>query len=90
MSELALVDQGLSEIPLHLAESRGPVTKALNLTENHFVPPGNLQHFRVVETLILDKNDLENLEGFPRMESVTTLWFNNNKVRWSNGRRELS
>jgi hypothetical protein len=41
----------------------------------------NLKYFKKLETLILDKNDLEGLRGFPPMSSVTTLWFNNNKVR---------
>ena len=36
--------------------------------------------FTRVHTLILDKNELAGLEGFPRLPSVTTLWFNNNGV----------
>jgi hypothetical protein len=41
-------------------------------------PPGNLDRFTALSTLILDKNSLTTLRGFPRLPSVTTLWLNNN------------
>jgi hypothetical protein len=43
-------------------------------------PPGNISAFAKVHTLILDKNGLQGVGGFPKMPSVTTLWFNNNEV----------
>eukprot|EP00456_Euglypha_rotunda_P089451 TRINITY_DN9264_c0_g1_i8.p1 TRINITY_DN9264_c0_g1~~TRINITY_DN9264_c0_g1_i8.p1 ORF type:complete len:180 (+),score=30.08 TRINITY_DN9264_c0_g1_i8:111-650(+) len=34
----------------------------------------------VLETLVLDKNNLQNFEGWPVLKSVTTLWLNNNNI----------
>jgi len=42
--------------------------------------PANLHYFTKVATLILDKNNLSSLSGFPVMKTVTTLWFNNNQM----------
>jgi Leucine-rich repeat (LRR) protein len=64
-----------------VAARLGPTVTVLNLTENALRPPANLGSFTKLHTLILDKNDLESLEGLPAMPSVTTLWFNNNRVR---------
>lgn len=80
MSELALCDSDLREVPADVAVARGPYIQTLNLSGNALVAPGNLQYFTSVKTLILDHNSLESLDGFPRMTSVTTLWFNNNSV----------
>lgn len=43
-------------------------------------PPGNLGAFTRVSDLILDANGLEGVDAFPRMDTVTTLWFNKNRV----------
>lgn len=79
-TEISIVDKGLSEVPREVAESSGSVAKTLNLTENAIRAPGNLQYFTALETLILDKNELEGLTGFPPMDTLRTLWFNNNRV----------
>lgn len=79
---LALLDRDLAAVPLELATRRGPSTTTLNLTENRIRGAGsNLHLFTAVATLVLDKNGIESLEGFPRMPSVTTLWLNQNAVR---------
>lgn len=78
--EVALLEKDLSEVPLDVAVSSGPSAKTLNLTENRLCPPGNLQHFKVLEQLVLDNNQLTSLEGFPCMPSVTTLWINKNQI----------
>ena len=80
MSDLALCDAGLKEVPIDVATARGRYIQTLNLTGNALIAPGNLQHFSSLTTLILDHNDLDSLEGFPVMASVKTLWFNNNNV----------
>ena len=41
-------------------------------------PPCNLALFTRLHTLILDKNGLPGLAGFPPLPSLTQLWFNNN------------
>ena len=42
--------------------------------------PGGLAAFTALQTLILDKNGLESLEGIPRMPSLRTLWLNHNAL----------
>ena len=37
--------------------------------------------FPMLETLILDNNDITGLHNFPKLPSLTTLWLNKNKVR---------
>jgi hypothetical protein len=39
-----------------------------------------LERFTRLETLVLDKNDLPDLAGCPRLEGLKTLWFNKNRV----------
>ena len=80
MSELALCDASLTEVPSDVALARGRYIQTLNLSGNAIKAPANLQHFTSVTTLILDHNNLESLDGFPHMPSVKTLWFNNNTV----------
>ena len=81
MAELALVDRDLREVPADVARSRGSSCTTLNLSENAIRPPGNLAAFTALQTLILDKNGLESLEGFPRLPTLRTLWINHNLVR---------
>mmetsp|Transcript_23610 Transcript_23610/g.34333 ORF Transcript_23610/g.34333 Transcript_23610/m.34333 type:complete len:249 (-) Transcript_23610:99-845(-) len=78
--ELSLSFRPIQEIPAVLASREGPHVKTLNLTECELSSFKNLHQFPMLETLILDKNGLEGLEGCPVMETVTTLWFNNNNV----------
>ena len=81
-ADLNLVDMNLSEVPFEYATSAyhtGAVT-TLNLSENCIKPPGNIGSFTRIHTLILDKNSLPGVSGFPKMPSVTTLWFNNNEM----------
>lgn len=40
----------------------------------------NLQYFPSLQTLVLDKNNLEDVQECPVIPTLTTLWFNNNRV----------
>ncbi|CAM9761765.1 unnamed protein product, partial [Hapterophycus canaliculatus] len=40
----------------------------------------NLACFPSLQTLVLDKNDLEDIKACPTIPTLTTLWFNNNRV----------
>jgi hypothetical protein len=40
----------------------------------------HLDRFTRLETLVLDKNELSDLAGCPRIEGLKTLWFNKNRV----------
>ena len=85
-SELVLADRNLREVPADVARARGGSCTTLNLSENAIRPPGNLAAFTALQTLILDKNGLESLDGFPRMPTLRTLWINHNLVRALFGR----
>lgn len=77
-SDLVLVEQDLCAIPeVHFSSAAS--VKTLNLTGNTIRPPGGLERFTAVEALILDQNELDSLEGFPVMPTVTTLWLNKNR-----------
>eukprot|EP01138_Halocafeteria_seosinensis_P003332 gb/GECG01003408.1/.p1 GENE.gb/GECG01003408.1/~~gb/GECG01003408.1/.p1 ORF type:complete len:282 (+),score=34.60 gb/GECG01003408.1/:1-846(+) len=78
--ELALLDKNLPEIPAWV-EDQAESVKTLNLTGNALEKFKRLNMFTNLDTLILDKNGLTNLEGCPRMESVRTLWCNNNYIQ---------
>ena len=79
---LALLDRDLAAVPAELAQRVGAVVKTLNLTENRIRGAvSNLHLFTAVETLVLDSNGLDSLDGFPKMPTVTTLWLNKNAVR---------
>lgn len=78
--ELMLAFRPLSEIPQPLASREGCFVYNLNLTETGITSLANLQYFRYLKTLILDNNGLMDLCECPVMDSVTTLWFNNNNV----------
>lgn len=41
----------------------------------------NLACFSSLQTLVLDKNDLEDIKACPTIPTLTTLWFNNNRVK---------
>ena len=90
MAQLALVDRQLREVPADVARSRGGSCTTLNLSENAIRPPGNLAAFTALQTLILDKNGLESLEGFPRLPTLRTLWINHNLVRACGGVAEAA
>lgn len=79
-SELLLVDQGLECVPAEIAGEKGPSTTSLNVSENTIKTGKNMDKFTVLDTLVLDKNGMSDLVGFPRLPTVTTLWFNNNLV----------
>jgi len=79
--ELMLAFRRISEIPEALAAREGCFVYSLNLTETGITSLGNLEYFRYLKTLILDNNGLMDLCECPVMESVTTLWFNNNNVK---------
>lgn len=74
------MDKGLVELPLELIESRAKHVKTLNLAENALRSFRHLERFTALDTLVLDKNGLAGLAGFPRLDHVSTLWFNNNAV----------
>lgn len=77
---LSLSFQPVEEISRELADAKGPSTTTLNLTECGFRNFHHLESFTALTTLVLDKNELEDLTGCPPIETLKCLWFNNNKI----------
>lgn len=78
--ELSLAFRPVGTIPEALAQQEGPFVRLLNLTETELCSFANLELFTNLETLILDKNGLKGLGDCPQLETLSTLWFNNNNV----------
>ena len=77
---LSLAERGLEGVPLDVAKQGGAAVKSLNLSGNTMKSWESLAEFTALDTLILDGNGLDGLEGCPKLPTVKTLWFNNNRV----------
>ncbi|CAM9136681.1 unnamed protein product [Pylaiella littoralis] len=78
--ELSLAYRPFGKIPQSLALAEGRYVTSLNLTECDLTSFANLVCFPSLQTLVLDKNGLEDIEACPTIPTLTTLWFNNNRV----------
>eukprot|EP00903_Cladosiphon_okamuranus_P013176 g12289.t1 len=78
--ELSLAYRPFKYIPESLAVAEGRFVTSLNLTECELTSFSNLACFSSLQTLVLDKNDLEDIKACPTIPTLTTLWFNNNRV----------
>eukprot|EP00946_MAST-07B_sp_MAST-7B-sp1_P001487 g1487.t1 len=78
--ELVLAYRGLDRIPGAVAAACAAKTTLLNLTENAITSSEGLEQFTMLETLILDKNNLKGLTWCCPLPSLKTLYFNNNDV----------
>ena len=52
----------------------------IDLTECCIKSLDNLKHYKRLETLIVDKNELTNICIFPEISTLCTLWCNNNLI----------
>eukprot|EP00904_Undaria_pinnatifida_P005894 jgi/Undpi1/2434/HiC_scaffold_13.g05815.m1 len=77
---LSLACRPFGRIPESVALAEGRFVTSLNLTECDLTSFANLQCFPLLQTLVLDKNNLEDIKGCPAIPTLTTLWFNNNRV----------
>ena len=77
-TSISLAYQDLEEIPIETAREKGTQTRSLDLTENMIKDGGNLSFFTNLDSLVLDKNDMEELVNFPPIPSLKTLSLNNN------------
>ena len=78
--ELVLAYRDLERIPESVVAKHAAGTTLLNLTENRIASSDGLDMFTRLETLILDKNNLEGLSWCCPLPSLKTLYFNNNNV----------
>ncbi|CBJ30549.1 conserved unknown protein [Ectocarpus siliculosus] len=79
-TELSLAYRPFGSVPESLALAEGRYVTSLNLTECDLKSFSNLVCFPSLQTLVLDKNDLEDIKACPTIPTLTTLWFNNNRV----------
>ncbi|ETO32990.1 hypothetical protein RFI_04115 [Reticulomyxa filosa] len=77
---LRLTSQSLSEIPADIAQAKGETVRTLVLTDNKIRSLANLQYFKRLETLQLDRNGMLDIDDMPKMPYLRTLWLNNNQL----------
>jgi len=74
-----LAGRNLEAIPSSIA-AQAKAVKSLNLTNNKMKFFDQLSAFTSLETLVLDKNNLKTIIGLPKIETLKTLWLNNNLI----------
>jgi len=80
-TDINLSGRKLAELPEKFVNKFGSVAKRLDLTDNEIKSGANFDGMTVLETLVLDKNNLSTFEGWPTLKSITTLWLNNNNLK---------
>ena len=78
--EVILAERGLSAVPEEIAETFGGTATLLNLTENRIRNADNIEKFEYLETLVLDKNGISDLNWCCKIPTLRTLQINNNSV----------
>ena len=78
--ELVLAFRELERVPEDVSVACAATTTLLNLSENAINSSEGLERFAQLETLILDKNNLEGLAWCCPLPSLKTLYFNNNSM----------
>eukprot|EP01095_Lingulamoeba_sp_RSL-Kostka_P000475 TRINITY_DN10759_c0_g2_i1.p1 TRINITY_DN10759_c0_g2~~TRINITY_DN10759_c0_g2_i1.p1 ORF type:complete len:227 (+),score=66.88 TRINITY_DN10759_c0_g2_i1:48-728(+) len=78
-SHLSVVGQHLSSIPEDLAVDY-PNTTELDLSNNEIQNVSNLDGFTKLKNLVLDSNNLDSNQEFPKIDTLETLWVNDNNI----------
>lgn len=73
---LSLAYEKLTQIPRKIAEKFSRTTTILDLSYNNFKDLSFLSHFRHLNTLILDHNELPDEKSFPSLPNLEVLWLN--------------
>lgn len=79
-NHLSLAFQNLSNVPEKLLRRFAKHIKQLDLSCNSVRDFKFLERLPHLETLIVDRNDLDSRVTFPLCPSLTTLWLNHNNV----------
>mmetsp|Transcript_37451 Transcript_37451/g.38132 ORF Transcript_37451/g.38132 Transcript_37451/m.38132 type:complete len:238 (+) Transcript_37451:84-797(+) len=78
---LSLAFREINEIPLQILKSNLIQScRRVDLTECGIKNLEGLKHFTSLESLVLDKNEIERLETLPKLNNLHTLWCNNNNI----------
>jgi len=79
-ADINLSSRGLTQLTEDFVTKFGSTCKRLDLTDNEIKSGAYFDRLTALEVLVLDKNNIETLDGWPVMKNVTTLWLNNNKI----------
>eukprot|EP00501_MAST-03F_sp_TOSAG23-6_P000643 GSMAST32.ASY1.ANO1.667.1 assembled CDS len=78
---LLLVEKGLKSVPSAPNSKVAKSVTTLNISSNEIRSCYSLSTLECLTTLILDKNGLQEIPNdMPKMNSIHTLWCNNNKI----------
>lgn len=78
--QLSLAYEELTCVPYSLVEKHTQDVQVLDLSHNRIRDVKFLSHFEVLDTVILDHNQLDCLTAFPMLPSLRCLWLNFNRV----------
>ncbi|XP_074661146.1 uncharacterized protein LOC141913876 [Tubulanus polymorphus] len=79
-ARLSFVDQGLKTLPIKIIKKYLSVLEELDLTSNHIKDFRFLYELPNLNTLILDRNEINSHVKFPKHTGLHTLWLNHNNI----------
>ena len=75
---LSFAYHSLDQIPSNIVKhSSSTSILKVDLTETGIKNLDNLQYFKKLQTLVLDKNNLMDVKTIPYLPNLNTLWINN-------------
>eukprot|EP01117_Protostelium_nocturnum_P012674 TRINITY_DN466_c0_g1_i1.p1 TRINITY_DN466_c0_g1~~TRINITY_DN466_c0_g1_i1.p1 ORF type:complete len:247 (-),score=96.39 TRINITY_DN466_c0_g1_i1:42-782(-) len=77
---LSAIDQKMDSFPASYGDKYGVHTKQVDLSYNSLTKIENLSKFTKLTSLVLDNNQLESKQDFPKNPNLQTLWVNNNNI----------
>jgi predicted secreted protein len=78
---LSFAYHSLDQVPMNIVKhSSSSYILKVDLTETGIKNLDNLQHFKNLQTIVLDKNNLTDVKTMPYLPNLNTLWINNNNI----------
>ena len=78
---LSFAYHSIDQIPMNIVKhSFSSNILKIDLTETGIKNLENIQHFKQLQTLVLDKNNLIDIKTLPTLSNLNTLWVNNNNI----------
>jgi len=78
--QLSLVGANLTQVPSDLSRTYGSSVEDLDFSFNQLTHITNIEHFVHLKSLVVDNNQLQSDQVFPKLLSLNTLCVNNNKI----------
>lgn len=71
----------IDQIPMNIVKHSSSINiLKIDLTETGIKNLENIQYFKKLQTLVLDKNNLVDIKTLPNLPNLNTLWVNNNNI----------